>query len=75
VRFLVDAQLPPALARHLAVLGHEAVHVADVGLLRARGSRDLAACDGHAGCIDHQGRVPLVTADPAFRSLGIGVLW
>lgn len=32
MRFLVDAQLPPLLARHLASLGHEAEHVLDVGL-------------------------------------------
>jgi predicted nuclease of predicted toxin-antitoxin system len=31
-RFLVDAQLPPALARWLAAAGREAEHVADVGL-------------------------------------------
>jgi predicted nuclease of predicted toxin-antitoxin system len=29
VRFLVDAQLPPALARWLASKGHETEHVAD----------------------------------------------
>jgi predicted nuclease of predicted toxin-antitoxin system len=29
MRFLIDAQLPPALARHLTELGHEAEHVAD----------------------------------------------
>jgi predicted nuclease of predicted toxin-antitoxin system len=29
MRFLVDAQLPPALARWLADEGHEAEHVAD----------------------------------------------
>lgn len=32
MRFLVDNQLPPALARHLTERGHDAVHVADVGL-------------------------------------------
>jgi predicted nuclease of predicted toxin-antitoxin system len=32
MRFLVDALLPPALARWLAAAGHEAEHVADVGL-------------------------------------------
>ena len=32
MRFLVDAQLPPALARWLAEQGHEAEHVADIGL-------------------------------------------
>jgi predicted nuclease of predicted toxin-antitoxin system len=36
VRFLIDAQLPPALARHLQSLGHEAVHVADFGMQTAR---------------------------------------
>lgn len=35
MRFLVDAQLPPALARFLASLGEEAIHVLDVGLLAA----------------------------------------
>lgn len=29
MRFIVDAQLPPALARWLAKQGHEAEHVAD----------------------------------------------
>ncbi len=32
MRFLVDAQLPPALARLLGEHGHVAEHVADVGL-------------------------------------------
>lgn len=32
MRFLVDAQLPPALARWLTAQGHEAAHVADHGL-------------------------------------------
>ena len=35
MRFLVDAQLPPALARWLAGKGHAAEHVADVGLAHA----------------------------------------
>ena len=33
MRFLVDAQLPPALARQLVALGHQAEHVSDCGLL------------------------------------------
>ena len=36
MRFLIDAQLPPALARHLESLGHEAAHVADFGMETAR---------------------------------------
>ena len=35
MRFLVDAQLPPSLAKALRVAGHEAFHVADFGLLDA----------------------------------------
>lgn len=31
VRFLVDAQLPPALARLISEHGHEAEHVTDIG--------------------------------------------
>jgi predicted nuclease of predicted toxin-antitoxin system len=35
VRLLVDAQLPPALARWLTAQGHDAQHVFDVGLIDA----------------------------------------
>lgn len=35
MRFLIDAQLPPALARWLAAQGHEAEHVADRGMQAA----------------------------------------
>jgi predicted nuclease of predicted toxin-antitoxin system len=35
MKFLVDAQLPPALARRLEELGHEAAHVADLSLAEA----------------------------------------
>ena len=35
MRFLVDAQLPPALARKLESFGHVAEHVADRGLATA----------------------------------------
>jgi predicted nuclease of predicted toxin-antitoxin system len=34
-RFLVDAQLPPVLAQWLRANGHEAEHVAEIGLLDA----------------------------------------
>lgn len=34
-RFLVDAQLPPALARRLTALGYLSEHVDDVGLTNA----------------------------------------
>ena len=32
MRFVIDAQLPPALARLLTAQGHTAEHVADIGL-------------------------------------------
>jgi len=32
MRFLVDAQLPPALARWLTAFGYDAAHVADKGM-------------------------------------------
>lgn len=35
MQFLVDAQLPPALARWLADQGHEAEHVVDIGMAAA----------------------------------------
>jgi hypothetical protein len=35
LRFLVDAQLPPALARRFETLGHSAEHVSDCGLALA----------------------------------------
>jgi len=45
VRFVVDAQLPPALARRLEALGHTAEHVKDLGLVSASDNeiRDYAA--------------------------------
>jgi len=35
MKFIIDAQLPPALAQCLVRLNHEAVHVVDLGLLDA----------------------------------------
>ena len=35
MRFLVDAQLPPALARWIASNGHQAEHVADLDMANA----------------------------------------
>jgi len=42
MRFLVDAQLPPALARWLAAKGQEAEHVGDKEM---QGASDTAICD------------------------------
>ena len=38
MRFLIDAQLPPALARALIEQGHEAEHLEDAGLRHAEDS-------------------------------------
>ena len=47
-RFLVDAQLPPALARKIAGMGHAAEHLLDVDLLESSDSRiwDYALANG-----------------------------
>ena len=36
MQFLVDAQLPPALARWISAQGYSAYHVADIGMASAR---------------------------------------
>lgn len=47
-RFLVDAQLPPALARKIAAMGHEAEHLLELGLLESSDSQvwDYALANG-----------------------------
>jgi predicted nuclease of predicted toxin-antitoxin system len=74
VKFLIDAQLPPALARRLAASGHEAVHVADVDLVNAR-DREIWKYAAATGSV-------LVTKDEDFvtmRALGTAgdpaVIW
>ena len=37
-KFIVDAQLPPALARYLCSLGGDAIHVLDVDMMEASDS-------------------------------------
>ena len=72
MRFLIDAQLPPALARRLAALGHAAEHVADCGL----GSAPDELVRDHA----ERSSAVIVTKDEDFavhRVLGPGppVVW
>jgi predicted nuclease of predicted toxin-antitoxin system len=73
VRFLVDAQLPPALARWLEAKGHEAQHVFDLGLMEAS-DRAIWAKAGEIG-------FTLVTKDEDFVTLlatrpnGASVVW
>ena len=51
MKFLVDAQLPPALARHLKSLGHDASHVEDHSLREAEDPDILAFARQHGCCI------------------------
>lgn len=45
-RFLIDAQLPPALARWLVAQGHAAEHVNDAGLDGADDPIEVHAASG-----------------------------
>ncbi len=73
MRFLVDAQLPPALARWLQAQGHEAKAVREVGLREANDSAIWAFAE--------QGAWIVVTKDDDFaeRALrhqgGPQVIW
>jgi predicted nuclease of predicted toxin-antitoxin system len=73
MRFLVDAQLPPALARRLAELGHEAEHVAD--------RRLAAATDAQIWDFALRDAVVIITKDEDFAQRkaltksGPGVVW
>ncbi len=66
MRFLVDAQLPPALARWLAANGHAAEHVADRQMESRIQFRDLGLCAAR-GCGDHYERRGLRPAQNAQR--------
>lgn len=56
MRFVVDAQLPPALARLLTAKGHSAVHVEDVGLRDADDSPIWGyALDNEGDCNEGRG--------------------
>lgn len=61
MKFLIDAQLPPALAGWLRDRNHEAEHVAEIGLL---GGTDTAIAD-HAEATDEV----LATKDEDFAAL------
>ncbi len=76
VLFLVDAQLPSALARWLAERDHVAEHVADIGLLSARDSEIWRYAIEHDAALirrdeDFPGRV-LLGNQGAGRRLGPG---
>jgi predicted nuclease of predicted toxin-antitoxin system len=73
MRFLVDAQLPPALARHLVDLGDHAEHVAELGLERASDS-EIRKCAADLSAI-------IITKDEdfvvqrAFQGAGPVIIW
>ena len=50
MRFLVDAQLPPALARRIEGLGHAAEHVDDCGLATSA-DREIRAYAARVGAV------------------------
>lgn len=60
MRFVVDAQLPPRLAKHLVGMGHDAVHVAELPGGESQPDPDVAAY------ADAEDRV-VVTKDADFR--------
>jgi predicted nuclease of predicted toxin-antitoxin system len=61
VKFLVDAQLPPALADWLRERGHSADHVSGLGL--------LAAPDAEIAARAEQGNYVLISKDDDFIRL------
>jgi predicted nuclease of predicted toxin-antitoxin system len=63
LRFLVDAQLPLALAKFLRTSGYDADHVSDVGLLRAK--------DPPIWAYAHQHKYVIVSKDEDFSILRI----
>ena len=73
MRFLIDAQVPPALARWLVAAGHDAEHVADRGMQAASDTAiwDLALRENAA----------IVTKDEDFAQrhaltgMGPAVVW
>lgn len=73
MKFVVDAQLPPALADWLGVQGHEAKHIADLS--------DLQASDGAIWRLAREQRRIIVTKDRDFaiwaaeRTVGPQVVW
>lgn len=73
MRFLVDAQLPSALARWLAAEGYQAEHVSDCGLENARDTKIwLYAQDKDAVIITKDEDFALMRA---LKTEGPAVLW
>ena len=73
MRFLIDAQLPPALARFLTDAGHQAEHLEDVGLHHAKDNEVWTYA------LEHQAIIISKDEDfvDRFRRRGIGpvIVW
>lgn len=61
MKFLIDAQLPPALARLITSLGHHAQHVEDIGALLSTDEAIWTYAVTHAQSI--------ITKDEDFKNL------
>ena len=77
MKFLVDAQLPPALARFLVSSGHVAGHVMEAGLTEAEDDPIWSYAEANACVIvtkdeDFASRRTLVAEGPAIVWLRIG---
>jgi predicted nuclease of predicted toxin-antitoxin system len=73
VRFLVDAQLPPALARYLSAAGHQSQHVSDLALERSP-DREIWSRAGVSGLVIMTKDEDFVTLRPLQPS-GPAVVW
>jgi predicted nuclease of predicted toxin-antitoxin system len=73
VRFLIDGQLPPALAVRLNAIGHGALHIYDVGLGNSGDSEiwERARDDGRVIITNDEDFVALADRE----SNGPAVLW
>ena len=77
MRFVIDAQLPPALAKHIASQGHQAEHVFDLDMAGADDSSiwDYAITVGAAIITQDEDfaiRISVVPTGPAIVWLRIG---
>jgi predicted nuclease of predicted toxin-antitoxin system len=61
VKFLIDNQLPTALARHIIAKGHEAEHVLNIGLAEAKDAQICQYAESNA--------LVIVTKDEDFSRL------
>ncbi len=75
MRFVVDAQLPPALARWLGDQGHDAVHVKDLDLAEATDSAIWDHAVGTSAVIISKDEDFAVRVQREGGSAGPAVIW